>query len=88
MGSPGEGQGDDGTRGAVAALTRTKMRVLESPTLYLPSETLTMGNWEGQEQQPRISRTCQQSGERSVGRGPPTIRPAPMDIVQAEGPQR
>lgn len=79
VGSPGEGRGDDGARGAVAALTRTKMRVLESPTLYLPSETLTMGNWEGQEQQPRISRTCRQRGERSVGCGPPAIGPAPMD---------
>jgi len=24
------------------------MRVLESPTLYLPSDTFTMGNWDGQ----------------------------------------
>ncbi len=27
--------------------TRTNMRVLECPTLYLPSDTFTMGNWDG-----------------------------------------
>lgn len=31
-------------------LTRTKMRRLESPTRYFPSETLIMGNWSGQVQ--------------------------------------
>lgn len=60
-------------REAVAALTRTKMSVLESPTLYFPSETLTMGNCEGQEQQPRISRTCRHRGEASVGCGSPAV---------------
>lgn len=38
-------------------LTRTKMSRLESPTRYLPSETLIMGNWSGQVQWPRISLT-------------------------------
>lgn len=52
-------------REAAMALTRTKMSVLESPTLYFPSETLTMGNCEGQEQQPRISRTCSTQGRVS-----------------------
>lgn len=68
-GGPGVVGGGDGVRDAAVALTRTKMRVLESPTLYLPSETLTMGNCEGQEQQPRISRTYRQRGERLGGGG-------------------
>lgn len=67
-----EGDNEEG-EGAVAALTRTKMSVLESPTLYFPSETLTMGNCEGQEQQPRISRTCGHGGEGSVGRARPAV---------------
>ena len=58
------------------ALTRTKMSVLESPTLYLPSETLTMGNWEGQEQHPRISRTCGREG-RVSGAWTPSCRASP-----------
>lgn len=44
-------------------LTRTKMSRLESPTRYLPSDTLIMGNWSGQVQWPRISRTCGQRAE-------------------------
>lgn len=34
-----------------------KMSALESPTLYFPSETLVIGNCDGQEHWPRISRT-------------------------------
>lgn len=37
--------------------TLMKINALESPTLYFPSDTLIMGNWAGQEQRPRISRT-------------------------------
>ena len=35
-------------RGLLCRHTRTNIRVLESPTLYLPSDTLIMGNWVGQ----------------------------------------
>lgn len=43
-----------------------KIRELESPTLYFPSDTFVMGNWAGQEHRPSISRTYRNERKEEI----------------------
>lgn len=64
-------------------LTRTKMRVSESPTRYFPSDILIMGNWMGQVQRLTRCWTCGQKGwvlTRVPGKAPGAATPTFIPI--------